>query len=102
MWPFRRPETLPNASQRHDTVLDLIEQVASLRGQLGALEIEWKDVKDTVKKSYQRIERANTRADRRAEDEDGNTLPDTAATAVGKEPVPLHGFAKKLHEMKGA
>lgn len=97
IWPFRRIETPPNASQRHEVTLGLIEDLTQLRGKVNALEVEWGDVKETVKKSYQRVERANQRAERRLEEPDGEPDP------VGVEPeVPLHGFAKKLAERKAA
>lgn len=96
MWPFRPPETLPDRSERHDTVIDLIEQVTALRGQLNAIELEWESVKEQVKKSYQRIEKANQRHDKRADDEQ----VDLEEQIAQPEPiVELRGFAKKLKEM---
>lgn len=94
MWPFGRPQTSQDASQRHDTVLDLIEQVAALRGHVRAIETEWDDVKAQVKKAYGRIERANNRADER----EGNSLEDSAGDARVVEPLPSQpvGFAAKL------
>ncbi len=65
MWPFRPPQTPVDASQRHQTTLDLIEQVAALRGQVRAIETEWDDAKGQIKKAYQRMERANQRAEER-------------------------------------
>lgn len=99
MWPFRRSETPPNASQRHDVTLGLIEELAVIRGKVNALEVEWGDVKETVKKSYQRVERANQRAERRLDDGDGG---DEVPRPGEPEAETLHGFAKKLQEMKGA
>jgi len=101
IWPFRRPDTVPDAAQRHDTVLDLIEQVAALRGHVRAIETEWDDVKAQVKKAYGRIERANTRADERELDGGGNSLPDSGDDHALAEPSPVaHGFAGKLLELQ--
>ncbi len=104
MWPFRRSETPPDGHGRHTVVLDLIEQVSYMRGQINALEDDWKKTKEQVKKDYQRVEKANERQEKRKTMEGGNTLPDSSAPRAGeREPVvPLHGFAKKLQEMKGA
>ncbi len=100
MWPFRRSETPPNASQRHDAVLGLIESLTEVRGRLNALEVEWGDVKESVKKSYQRIERANQRAERRLEDQDGEPDGNDHVAPSTEPKVQLHGFAKKLAERK--
>lgn len=100
MWPFRRSPTPPDAPERHDVVLGLIEQVAALRGQVRAVESEWDDMRDQIKKGYQRMERANSRADRRLETDDG------VATTPAADPEPVlehaHPFVRKLQQMKGA
>jgi len=104
MWPFRRSQTQQDGAERHSVTLDLIEQVAALRGQVRAMETEWDDIREQIKKGYQRIEKANQRASRRLEDEDGgNSLPDTGdARTLAEPPVELRGFAKKLAEIRGA
>jgi len=94
MWPFRRSETPPNASQRHEATLGLIEDLAALRAKVNGLVVEWEDVKTTVQKSYQRVERANQRAERRLDDG-----PEEDPPVVEPSPQPeleLRGFAKKL------
>lgn len=98
MWPFRRSQTLQDGPERHQTTLDLIEQVAILRGRLGAMEVEWENVKDTVKKSYQRIEKAQQRAEGKRHDDSDEPEPQQQ-----EDPgVVLHeGFAAKLQRMKG-
>lgn len=95
IWPFQRPETPPDASQKHDTVLDLIEQVAALRGHVRAIETEWDDVKAQVKKAYGRIERANERAEARdAEDAEPNP------TRQENKEAELAGFAGKVQQLQ--
>lgn len=66
-----------------------------LKGQVGALEVEWSAVKVTVQKGYQRMEKANERAERRLDD-GAQEVP----VAVPKEATGLHGFALKLAEMR--
>jgi len=78
--------------------LDLIEQVAMLRGQVGSLEIEWGNVKDILQKSYQRMEKANQRQERRHAEEDGNPPEEQVAPEEARSS--LHGFALKLQQMK--
>jgi len=95
IWPFRRSETSPDASRRHDTVLDLIEQVAALRGHVRAIETEWDDVKAQVKKAYARIERANQRAEAREDYDPIEEPPDRS-----EPPEPSHGFAGKLQALQ--
>jgi len=98
IWPFRRAETPPDASQRHDTVLDLIEQVAALRGHVRAIETEWDDVKAQVKKAYGRIERANQRADERGELAQGEEGSDPPGDSIPSPPAP--GFAGKIQALQ--
>jgi len=101
MWPFRRPQTPQDGPDRHQVTLDLVEQVAVLRGQVGSLEIEWGNVKDIVQKSYQRMEKANQRQERRHAEEDGNP-PEKGVDRPEEEARPaLHGFALKLERLKG-
>jgi predicted nucleic acid-binding Zn-ribbon protein len=90
---FRRTETPPDRSERHDIVLDLVEQVASIRGQVRAMQTEWDDIRVQIKKGYQRIEKANERAERR--------LPEPEQLDEAEPGSDLSGFAKKLYEMKG-
>ncbi len=100
MWPFRPPQTAPDLLDNHRTTLDLIEQVAALRGQVRAMETEWDDAKAQIKKAYQRMEKANQRADERLE---GNTLPDSDEDHVPERAPPTpsaSGFAGKLLELQ--
>ena len=76
--------------------LDLIEQVAALRGQVRSMETEWDDIRGQIQKGYQRMEKANQRAERRVGDPDGEV---DAHQVV--PPLPLHPFAKKLAQMRG-
>lgn len=92
MWPFRRVETPPD---RHDTVLELIEQVAQLRGQVRTLESEWAETHVRLRKAYQRIEKANERAEKR---EAGEEL-EPEQPALGLDGA--RGFARKLQSMRG-
>ncbi len=62
MWPFRRSRTTQDRSERHDTVLDLIEQVTALRGSLRAVESEWDDMRAQITKGYRRMEKAHERS----------------------------------------
>jgi len=95
MWPFRRAQTPPEDPSRHQITLDLIEQVAALRGQVRAMETEWDDIRVQIRKGYQRLEKAYQRLEA-ADLEEPESKPPA-------KPVPeLKGFAKKLHEMKGA
>jgi len=98
IWPFGRRETPPDASQRHDTVLDLIEQVAALRGHVRAIETEWDDVKAQVKKAYGRIERANNRAEERREEPGPEEKPPMSPQRQQQDRA--HGFAGKLLELQ--
>ncbi len=92
---FRRHETPPDAAERHTLTLDLIEQVAALRGQVRAVQTEWDDVRLQIKKGFGRMEKAHDRLVKKQEgavDE-----PDVPAEPA----VELHGFAKKLQEVRG-
>jgi len=102
MWPFRRTETPPDTSQRHEVTLGLIEDLAALRAKVNGLVVEWEDVKTTVQKSYQRVERANQRAERRLED--GEPLEEHVKEIAAIDSItrPLHGFARKLAEVRNA
>jgi len=80
-------------------MLDLIEQVTAVRGQVRAIEVEWEAVRAQIQKGWQRMEKANDRAEKR------NTMMDEGEPepVVVPDPGPkLHGFAEKLREMKGA
>jgi len=92
MWSFRRAQTPQDGPDRHALTMDLIERVADLQGQFGALKAEWNGTKDTLQKGWQRLEKANQRAERRLEDGD-NDEKVPAAPEHGDE---LRGFAKKL------
>ncbi len=92
---FRRKETPPDAAERHTLTLDLIEQIAALRGQVRAMQTEWDDVRLQIKKGFGRMEKAHDRLVKRQEGE----APDPPGPA---EPVvELRGFAKKLKDVRG-
>ena len=107
MWPFRRSQTPQDGLDRHALTLDLIEQVAALRGQVRAMETEWDAIRVQIQKGWQRLEKANQRAERRLDDgegkDEGNSLTATGAHDVLSEPPvpPLVGFSKKLQQMRG-
>jgi len=105
MWPFRPPQTLPDAPARHQTTLDLIEQVTALRGQVRALDAEWLDMRNQIKKSYQRMEKANERAEKRLAKMEDVELDDLGERINQKarhgDQLYLTGFAKKLHDISG-
>ena len=92
MWLFRRPEKAQDPGERHDTVLDLIEQVTALRGRLRAQELEWDDMRAQIKKGYQRMEKAYERSMK-------------APPCPEEEPTPVDGapsansFADKYRQM---
>jgi len=96
MWPFRRTESPSDGRSSHQTTLDLIEQVALLRGQVGSIEIEWANVKDTIRKGYQRMEKSNQRQERRATED-----PVVEHVKELEEIDDLHGFARKLKAFRG-
>lgn len=77
--------------------MDLIERVADLQGQFGALTAEWNGTKDTLQKGWQRLEKANQRAERRLDDGDAEGTAPESVAAPGPE---LHGFAKKLADVR--
>jgi len=98
MWPFRRSQIPSNGPGPSQTTLDLIEQVTMLRGQVRAMETEWDDIRVQIKKGFQRMEKANTRAERRSE-EDG----EPQVEKLQEPEVPTHGhpFVRKLEAMRG-
>ncbi len=80
-------------------MLDLIEQVAALRGQVRNIEMEWESVRVQIRKDYQRVEKANERGEKRKTmEEDGDR---ESLSPAGLDPQPLHGFAEKFRLMKG-
>lgn len=80
--------------------LDLIEQVTALRGQVRAIESEWDAVRSMIQKGWQRIEKANERAEKRDTMED--EPPNNVAPEFKRAPEEyLTGFARKLQEMRG-
>lgn len=95
---LRRTETLPDASKRHEVTLGLIEQVTELRGRVRAMETEWDDIRLQIKKGFQRMEKANQRAEARAEESDDDESPPVPTN----DGPPLQGFAKKLAELRGS
>jgi len=69
------------------------------------METEWDDIRVQIQKGYQRVEKANQRAERRLEDsedrDEGNSLTATGARDALSEPlVPLTGFQKKLRALR--
>lgn len=72
-----------------------------MRGQINALEDDWKKVKEQVRKDYQRVEKANQRAERRIEgfDDPDEVEPVRNTQRAPEKEIPLHGFARKLQEM---
>ena len=75
-------------------ILDLIEQVAALRGQVRALEVEWDDMRAQIRKGYQRMEKAY---ERQGGGGDGDRPPPDEPVAG----LPAaHGFVEKLRQMK--
>ena len=94
IWPFGRSKTIENVSERHTVTLDLIEQVASLRGQVRSLEAEWDAMRAQIKKDYVRMERAY---ERQGGGGDGDRPPPDEPVAG----LPAaHGFVEKLRQMK--
>ena len=93
MWPFRRRETRRDVLQQHETTLDLIEQVASLRGQVRATAAEWDDMRAQIKKGYQRMEKAYERGQPVETAESEDSVPPVGLPAA-------HGFVEKLRQMK--
>ena len=62
--PFRRPETPSDDPDRHRMTLDLIEEVAELRGRVRSMNVEWDDIRAQIKKGYQRMEKAFERLEK--------------------------------------
>lgn len=102
MWPFRPSPTPPDYSDRHRSTLDCIEQVATLRGQVRSMETEWDDIRAQIKKGFQRMEKANQRAEARGEDDEQGRGP-VDGDGRGARGVPVAEyeipFLKKLHAM---
>ena len=92
MNPFRRSQTPSDGPDRHRMTLDLIEEVADLRGKVRSIQVEWDDIRVQIRKGYQRMEKAYDRLEPKVVD-----APDRADEANGPEPV---GFAKKLAEIR--
>lgn len=44
--------------------LDLIEEVAELRGRVRSMNVEWDDIRAQIKKGYQRMEKAFERLEK--------------------------------------
>ncbi len=110
MWPFRPFETPyeppPTVRDPHDTLLDLIEQVAQLRATVRGMETEWDSVRDQIRKGYQRMERSNQRFERRTHVEEGDLDAEASGPVDGhpegtRDIPPLHGsFAEKLSQLR--
>ena len=93
-WPFRRSQTPVDGLDRHKVTLDLIEEVADLRGRIRSLQIEWEDIRVQIRKGYQRMEKA---ADRLDEKMNGRKVEEVVEGTPRFEPV---GFAKKLADLR--
>ncbi len=100
MWPFRPPQTPPDVPDRHQTTLDLIEQVATLRGQVRAMETEWDDIRAQIKKGFQRMEKANQRAEKRGEDQLDIEDQISPVTVSRVRPPSGGRFLEKLQQIK--
>ncbi len=99
---FRRPKTSPDRQGQHELTLDLIEQVAALRGQVRAVEAEWESIRQQIRKDYQRMEKAHDRLEaKRGEGKNGSPVSTDAGEPHAEPAVELHGFAKKLKEARG-
>ena len=94
---FRRSQTSQDAPQRHEVTLDLIEQVAALRGQVRALESEWDDMRAQIRKGYQRMEKAYERLEQPEAEEEAAGL---VAEDDGSAPLGAQSFIKKLAAMR--
>jgi len=102
IWPFRRSQTPVDAPDRHQVTLDLIEQVAALRGQVRSMETEWDDIRVQIQKGYQRMEKANQRAEKRMGlDEEELDEGREQNARMSEQQEGLTGFAKKLAEIRG-
>ncbi len=105
MWPFRRAQTPPDDDRQHRVTLDLIEQLAALRGQVRAMELEWADIRVQIRKAYERMEKAAERLEKKRQAkvvegwDDDEPLVDDDKVVTTTE---LMGFAKKLRDFKGA
>lgn len=60
MWPFSKPERQPSTGR--DPFERLSRRVALLEGEVERLETAWQGTKDELRRSYQRLEKANQRA----------------------------------------
>lgn len=94
MWPFRLTQSPVDETSRHGVTLDLIEQVAALRGQVRALESEWDDMRGQIRKGYQRMEKAHERLE---EDPEPSS---PAPYDEDNEDATPRTFADKLRAMK--
>lgn len=81
-------------------MLDLIEQVAAVRGRLNAMGTEWEDVKAQVKKSYQRMEKANERAEKREKARVEGWDDDEEERPHHRQHIEPTGFERKLADFK--
>jgi len=100
MWPFRPSQIVPDRPDRHAMTLDLIEQVAALRGQVRAIEVEWDAVRVQIQKGWQRVEKANERSERRTTMESDPPPEQDPPGREGEGTHLQHGFAAKLQEMR--
>jgi hypothetical protein len=67
MWPFRPSQTPPDRPLVDE---DLIRRVVRLEANFETLEGRWLDMRDQLTKAFQRVEKANQRAQQREERED--------------------------------
>lgn len=94
---FRRDETRPDS---HSTVLDLIEQVAQLRGQVRAMETEWDDMRSQIRKGYQRMERAHQRLEKAKEGDWDEAEPAVSGPVI--EGHPGNKFLEKYAKLRAS
>lgn len=76
--------------------MDMIEQVAALRGQVRSLEAEWDDMRAQIRRGYQRMEKAYERLEESPCDDEHLRDEDVLE---GIEPA-ARSFTEKLKAMK--
>lgn len=89
---FRRNET---GEDRHDRLLDLIEQVTELRSRVRTIESEWDDMRAQIRKGYQRMEKAYERGQAKSAPV---AIEEEVAEAAPEGPT--SGFVRKLHQYR--
>lgn len=76
----RQPQT--HEDSLRPLVEDLMLRLANLEAKVNSMRTEWEDVRDQVRRSYQRLEKAAQRAEKAKAEQDGDqrafNLPGTA------------------------